>query len=175
MLIRLMRYKPIARYCPGPTMVTSDALFHCSSTTDESEQKLQGDVQFHVDVITSSCPVSAGKLTEIRKKTQEDVILKAAFDYTMGDPVLIKIDGEKGWKQSGTILEQCAPKSYNIITPRGDIRRNRKHVMLCPNHHHPADEPVSNTVLDEQLKFSAIPEPQFEASQNLQNEAGPPT
>ncbi|GFS21885.1 Pol polyprotein [Elysia marginata] len=93
-----------------------------------------------------------------------------------GDPVLIKIDGEKGWKQSGTIVEQCAPRSYKIRTPRGDIRRNSKHVMFCPNHHHQADEPVSNTVLDEQLlEFSAVPEPQFEASQNLQNEAGPPT
>ncbi|GFR84314.1 hypothetical protein ElyMa_004147600 [Elysia marginata] len=46
--------------------------------------------------------------------------------------------------------------------------------MFCPNHHHPADEPLPNTVLDEQLEFSAIPEPQFKASQNLQNEAGPP-
>ncbi|GFR93068.1 hypothetical protein ElyMa_002633200 [Elysia marginata] len=65
--------------------------------------------------------------------------------------------------------------SVILRTPRGDIRRNRKHVMLCPNHHHPAYEPVPNTVLDEQLEFSATPEPQFEASQNLQNEAGPPT
>ncbi|GFR73887.1 Pol polyprotein [Elysia marginata] len=55
-------------------------------------------------------------------------------------------------------------------------KRNRKHVMFCPNHNHPEDEPVSNTVLDEQLlEFSAVPEPQFEASENLQNEAGPPT
>ncbi|GFR71336.1 Pol polyprotein [Elysia marginata] len=83
MLIRLMRYKPIAEYRPGPTMVILDALSRCPSTTDASEQKLQGDVQFHVDVITSSWPVSGEKLTEIRKKTQEDVILEAAFDYTM--------------------------------------------------------------------------------------------
>ncbi|GFS23695.1 Pol polyprotein [Elysia marginata] len=76
-------YKPIAEYRPGSTMVTSDALSRCPSTTDDSKQKLQVDVQFHVDVITSSWPVSDGKLTEIKKKTKKDVILIAAFDYTM--------------------------------------------------------------------------------------------
>ncbi|GFS01771.1 Pol polyprotein [Elysia marginata] len=73
-LIRPMRYKPITEYCPGPTIVTSDALSRCPSTTDDSEQKLQGDAQFHVDVIKSSWPVSEysdEKLTESERKLKK--------------------------------------------------------------------------------------------------------
>ncbi|GFO23819.1 Pol polyprotein [Plakobranchus ocellatus] len=33
-----------------------------------------------------------------------------------GDPVLIKLDGEKGWKQPGVIMNECAPRSYNVQT-----------------------------------------------------------
>ena len=49
----------------------------------EIEQKLQNDVQFHVDVMTSTCPITDEKLKEIKAKTQEDPILKTAFEYTI--------------------------------------------------------------------------------------------
>ena len=85
MLIRLMKYKPKAEYRPGTTMVrsTSDTLSRCPSKIFEIEQKLQNDVQFHVDVITSTWPITDEKLKEIKAKTQEDPILKAAFEYTI--------------------------------------------------------------------------------------------
>ncbi|GFS23691.1 hypothetical protein ElyMa_001645900 [Elysia marginata] len=135
-----------------------------------------------IDIVLKICGVDHEDLQS--RHTAAKVSQKRHFDKHThplpsphkGYPSPYQDRWEKGWKQSGTILEQCEPRSYKIRTPRGDIRRNRKHVMLCLNHHHPADEPLPNTVLDEQLlEFSAIPEPQFEASQNLQNEAGPPT
>ncbi|GFN84927.1 Pol polyprotein [Plakobranchus ocellatus] len=86
MLIRLMRYKPKAEYRPGPTMVASDTLSRCPTTTSsrtlEVEQNLQNDIQFHVDAITSTWPITDEKLKEIKAKTQEDPILKTAFEYT---------------------------------------------------------------------------------------------
>ncbi|GFO14288.1 Pol polyprotein [Plakobranchus ocellatus] len=96
MLIRLMRYKPKAEYRPGPTMVTSDTLSRCftstSSRTLEVEQNLQNDIQFHVDVITSTWPITDEKLKEIKAKTQEDPILKTAFEYTTSGWPMYKED-----------------------------------------------------------------------------------
>ena len=49
-----------------------------------------------------------------------------------GDPVLIKLEGEKGWKKPGVVLSEAAPRSYNVATPEGAVlRRNRSH--LRPN------------------------------------------
>ncbi|GFN99392.1 Pol polyprotein [Plakobranchus ocellatus] len=205
MLIRLMRYKPTAEYRPGPTMVTSDTLSRCptstSSRTLEVEQNLQNDIRFHVDVITSTWPITDEKLKEIKAKTQEDPILKTAFEYTTsgwpmykediklaarelygvrnelsvvdglllrGDPVLIKLDGEKGWKQPGVIMNECAPRSYNVQTI-GEVRRNRRHLRFCPSgYQHPHEFMPDNTAT-EQPEFLPVPE----TSQNSESEVQP--
>ncbi|GFO27413.1 Pol polyprotein [Plakobranchus ocellatus] len=331
MLIRLMRYKPKAEYRPGPTMVTSDTLSRCptstSSRTLEVEQNLQNDIQFHVDVIASIWPITDEKLKEIKAKTQEDPISKTAFEYTTsgcpmykedvklaaielygvrnelsvvdgllrrgdciiilykmrkeilnrihdghpgisksrerakqavwwpgiskdiqqmvadcshcleatpipslgkspaelafgrrlrtrlplipkllspnrvnhkqlkykderakvsqkryfdqhshpqpslhpGDPVLIKLDGEKGWKLPGVIMNECAPRSYNVQTTGGQVRRNRRHLRFCPSgYHHPHEFMPDNTAT-EQPEFLPVPE----TSQNSESEVQP--
>ena len=62
-----------------------------------------------------------------------------------GDPVLIKCEGEKGWKQPATVRGMCAPRSYNVETATGgNLRRNRKHLRLQAGPttlHDPAPEP----------------------------------
>ena len=46
-----------------------------------------------------------------------------------GDPVAVRLDGEKGWKQLATVVESCAPRSYILRTPEGaELRRNRLHI-----------------------------------------------
>jgi transposase InsO family protein len=45
-----------------------------------------------------------------------------------GDPVLVKKDGEKGWKEPATVLEEVAPRSYLLATKGGKLRRNRRHL-----------------------------------------------
>ena len=47
-------------------MVTSDTLSRCPSKILEIEQKLQNEVQFHVDVITSTWPITDEKLKETK-------------------------------------------------------------------------------------------------------------
>lgn len=81
MLIRLMRYNPTAEYRPGPTMVTSDTLSRSPSFGIEKRENLGKEVQFHVDMVTSSWPVSDNKLRQIREKTLEDVCLSSTLDY----------------------------------------------------------------------------------------------
>ena len=82
LLIRLMRYNPTAEYRPGPTMVTSDTLSRKRSFGTEQGQNLEKEVQYHVDSVTSSWPVSDGKLRQIREMTQEDVCLSSTLNYT---------------------------------------------------------------------------------------------
>ena len=50
------------------------------------------DVQFHVDVISSTWPITDEKLKEIKAKTQEDPILKTAFEYTISGWPMYKED-----------------------------------------------------------------------------------
>ncbi|PVD27865.1 hypothetical protein C0Q70_10440 [Pomacea canaliculata] len=50
-----------------------------------------------------------------------------------GDTVLQKLDGEKHWRSPAVILQQCAPRSYIVQTPRGSLRRNRRHLRRSRN------------------------------------------
>ena len=52
-------------------------------------------------------------------------------ELSPGDPVLIKTDGEKGWKLPGEVVRKCAPRSFLVQTPRGHLHRNR-HLKQIP-------------------------------------------
>ncbi|KAL8580621.1 hypothetical protein ACOMHN_046824 [Nucella lapillus] len=46
-----------------------------------------------------------------------------------GDQVLIKLDGEKGWKQPAVVLKPSTQQSYLLKTSTGaELRRNRRHI-----------------------------------------------
>ena len=53
-------------------------------------------------------------------------------ELSPGDPVLVKMDGEKGWKLPGEVVRKCAPRSFLVLTPRGHLRRNRRHLKQIP-------------------------------------------
>ena len=48
-----------------------------------------------------------------------------------GDPVLIKLQGEKRWEKPGEVVKEYAPRSYIVRTPSGELRRNRRHLRLA--------------------------------------------
>lgn len=102
-----------------------------------------------------------------------------------GDKVLIKDDGEKGWRRPGSVVSQCAPRSYVVATSQGELRRNRRHLRLqrssddvlvretferrscagAPVHDHEAGErrsreamPVRDSVGPEKQLQTSIPE-----------------
>ena len=50
------------------------------------------------------------------------------LELSPGDPVLIKTDGEKGWKLPGEVVRKCAPRSFLVQTPRGHLLRNQRHL-----------------------------------------------
>ena len=53
-------------------------------------------------------------------------------ELSPGAPVLIKCDGEKGWKLPGRVVESCAPRSYIVESRHGSLRRNRRHLRQAP-------------------------------------------
>ena len=53
-------------------------------------------------------------------------------ELSPGDPVLIKTDGEKGWKLPGEVVRKRAPHSFLVQTPRGHLRQNRQHLKQIP-------------------------------------------
>ena len=87
MLIRLLRYKPVAIHQPGKMMVTSDTLSRSPAACSQETSNLHVDVRFHVSMVTSSWPVSDGKLKQLKEETQQNVSLRTAINYTvMGWP-----------------------------------------------------------------------------------------
>ena len=50
-------------------------------------------------------------------------------DLQPGDSVREKVDQQKVWKTPGTVIGRSpVPRSYNIPTPKGVVRRNRRHL-----------------------------------------------
>jgi len=68
-----------------------------------------------------------------------------------GDPVVIKSDGEKGWKQEAEIIKLCAPRSYLLKTPNGELRRNRRHIRPVPTTEQRSSSPTPAPVTTQQL------------------------
>ena len=80
MLIRLLQYKPVAIHQPGKMMVTSDTLSRSPAACSQETSNLHEDVRFHVSMVTSSWPVSDGKLRQLKEETQQDVSLRTAIN-----------------------------------------------------------------------------------------------
>ena len=57
-------------------------------------------------------------------------------DLQPNDPVLVKLDNQKGWEQPARVLGKCAPRSYIVETPTGQLRRNRRNLMPTTEEHH---------------------------------------
>ena len=49
-----------------------------------------------------------------------------------GDTVRVKTDQEKRWNTPATVVSASAPRSYVVQTPRGTLRRNRRHLQKVP-------------------------------------------
>jgi transposase InsO family protein len=50
-----------------------------------------------------------------------------------GDPVLVKTDDQKGWSEKGIVQGEAeTPRSYQVETKSGVVRRNRRHLINMP-------------------------------------------
>jgi hypothetical protein len=46
----------------------------------------------------------------------------------------VRIRNKQGWKMSGKIVKQCAPRSYEVQTPTGILRRNMSQLRPVSNY-----------------------------------------
>ncbi|KAI4903640.1 hypothetical protein NFI96_008643, partial [Prochilodus magdalenae] len=79
-------------------------------------------------------------------------------DLQSGDRVRLKLDGEKGWHSSGTVLSPTEePRSYLIQTQNGSVfRRNRRHLQSVPSKE--LKEEHSSAYPPEQQENQSVPE-----------------
>ena len=106
LLLRLMRFNPVARHVPGKELVIADTLSrHPQVVRTVSELELE--VEAHVDAITSSWPASETMLSRLRQASLDDTLIRDALQYT-----------KEGWPRYKTDL--CFPM-YKYWEVRGEL------------------------------------------------------
>ena len=84
LLMRLMRFTPVAEYLPGEKMYVADVLSrHPVGKPGSSDEQLAEQVNCHVDEVMSTWPASDDKLDEIRNATKNDEVLTGVAQYTL--------------------------------------------------------------------------------------------
>ena len=81
LLMRLAAFNVLAKYVQGKDMYVSDALSRDPLKSEDSVT--EEEVEMHVQQVEYSWPMTDTGLDRIAKATQEDIVLKAAFDYTV--------------------------------------------------------------------------------------------
>ena len=88
LLMRLMRFNPVAEYAPGKTLVIADTLSRSPLASTCAETDTHSDVACYVDSVVEGIPASSSKMDEIRTATAADAELLSVVK-------LIK----KGWPE----------------------------------------------------------------------------
>jgi transposase InsO family protein len=83
LLMRLMRYRPVAEHIKGKDMWVSDTLSRHPLEMPSSEMKSVHEIEQYVEDVKSQWPMSDRKLAEMQKATAEDPVLTAAMQYTI--------------------------------------------------------------------------------------------
>ena len=76
------------------------------------------------------------------------------------NPVLVKLDGEKGWQTPARVINKCAPRSYIVETPRGQVRRNRRNLLPTTEDHHASQPSQPIVIPDPDQTEVKLPEPE---------------
>ncbi len=75
----LMRFKPIAEYAPGKTLVVEDTLSRSLQIAINKETETHADVECYVDVVIQGIPTTSHKIDYIRNATTTDDELQAVI------------------------------------------------------------------------------------------------
>ena len=84
LLMRLMRYCPIAEFAPGKTLLIADTLSRAPvQNSTEKDQQYVEEILTQEEAVEKSWPVSDEKLNKIRQISSEDSIISEAMGYTV--------------------------------------------------------------------------------------------
>ena len=99
------------------------------------------------------------------------------------EPVLVKLDDKRGWQLPAKIVGKCAPRSYIVETPNGQLRRNRRNLLPTTQEHYeaaatgPAHHTSSsqvNTSASTPTAHQQVEQPEVPAEAAPSQEAPPP-
>ncbi len=103
LLMRLMRYKTVAEYVPGKTLVIADALSRSPQVYTKEVTDTHCDVACHVAAVMEGIPASPTKMDFLRKATSTDCELQTVITYI-----------RSGWPEyAGNIAVQA--KEYSKV------------------------------------------------------------
>lgn len=81
MLMRLMRYNPVAEHVPGKSLTLPDALSR--SPVEEPTGDLSAEVSIYVNSVVTNMPISDTRLEKIRRETADDPVIAKAITATI--------------------------------------------------------------------------------------------
>ncbi|XDV25073.1 hypothetical protein PO909_029054 [Leuciscus waleckii] len=120
--MRLMAFSFSISHVAGKKLATADVLSR-APLRDRGQPEQEEEVNLYVNMIMSTLPATEKRLQEIREHQERDEILSQVSDHVW----------VKDTKEKGTVIRQAeAPRSYVIDTPRGNLRRNRNHLVSTP-------------------------------------------
>ena len=126
LLMRLMRFNPVAVHVPGKDLVIADALSRHPQNHTTDEMELEENVQAYVDAIVESWPTSTPRLQTLRHETARDPELQKVSHYVMtGWPSKIPEDLQHYQQYQGDLSQVNGLLVLNnpIVIPKSQ-RRN---------------------------------------------------
>ncbi|XP_041374692.1 uncharacterized protein K02A2.6-like [Gigantopelta aegis] len=109
LLIRMMKFTPVAEHMPGKSLVVADTLSRFPVGKPESSE-LENEITSHIDSFEVNLPVSDVKLERIREATKEDPEMHLL---------------------TSCIIDGWPSHSQNIRASLGSYYRDRSHLSMC--------------------------------------------
>lgn len=81
LLMRLMRYKPVAVYVPGKTLLVADALSRSPQTYTKEETDTHSEVECYVASVVQGIPASPSRMESIKMVTAADSELQSVIKF----------------------------------------------------------------------------------------------
>ena len=124
LLMRLMRYSPVAAHVPGRFLTTADVLSrHPMEKNDESYESspMTNGVETHVEAVVAALPAKDGRLKQSKSKQMEDNQLSKVIDCT-----------NNGWPDSPEDDVAAYYHSRGDLSITDDLLMLRSRIVIPP-------------------------------------------
>ena len=106
-------------------------------------RRLRGSLPLHSSLLQKEeMEAVIDRKVELKKKqaSYHNQQTRPLTQIEQNTKVVIQDQTTKEWTRQGSVAQQVAPRSYEVNTDKGTLRRNRKHLKVAAN-----DEPTSTT------------------------------
>ncbi|KAL7846655.1 hypothetical protein SRHO_G00216350 [Serrasalmus rhombeus] len=121
LLIRLMKFNPVAEYVPGKHLVVADALSR-QPMADTNPGDLEVEVKAYVDSVEDDLRVRKPIVEQIKDKTRTDAELQGVLKYV-----------QKGWPEyvkSVAVKASAYFKEHGLLSETNGLLRRGKQIVI---------------------------------------------